>query len=139
MTQLAPYLHFNGNCKEAMTFYRDCLGGKLDLQIVGDSPAAASMPKEAHNQVMHSVLDVDGFQLMASDMFDASEVVRGNAFSMTVICKDKAEVDALFNKLAAGGTVTDPVKEEFFGTFGALTDKFGVRWMFQANKQPAQV
>jgi len=30
--------------------------------------------------------------------------------------------------------VIDPLKEVFVGVFGALNDKFGVRWMFQAAR-----
>ena len=30
--------------------------------------------------------------------------------------------------------MTDSLKEQFFGTYGALNDKFGVRWMFQSNQ-----
>jgi uncharacterized glyoxalase superfamily protein PhnB len=34
-----------------------------------------------------------------------------------------------------GAEVTDPLKEQFFGTYGTLNDKFGVRWMFQTDKK----
>jgi PhnB protein len=36
MTQINGYLHFNGDCREAMTFYRECLGGELSLQTIGE-------------------------------------------------------------------------------------------------------
>jgi PhnB protein len=41
---------------------------------------------------------------------------------------------ALFEKLSEGAELTDPLTEQFFGTYGALSDKFGVRWMFQTGK-----
>jgi PhnB protein len=41
----------------------------------------------------------------------------------------------LFERLSEGAEVTDPLKEQFFGTYGALNDKFAVRWMFQADKK----
>jgi uncharacterized glyoxalase superfamily protein PhnB len=44
------------------------------------------------------------------------------------------ELKALFERLSEGAEVTDPLEEEFFGTYGALNDKFGVRWMFQTDK-----
>jgi PhnB protein len=43
------------------------------------------------------------------------------------------EVRALFERLSEGAEVTDPLKEQFFGTYGALNDKFGVRWMFHTE------
>jgi PhnB protein len=42
-------------------------------------------------------------------------------------------VRALFERLSEGAEVTDPLKEQFFGTYGALNDKFGVRWMFHTE------
>jgi PhnB protein len=57
-------------------------------------------------------------------------------FSLSLTCKDAAEVDA---KLAAlgqsGGSVTMPGSETFFAKkFGMVKDKFGVHWMILAPK-----
>jgi PhnB protein len=43
------------------------------------------------------------------------------------------ELKNLFTKLSEGANVTDPLKEEFHGTYGALNDRFGIRWMFHSN------
>ncbi len=43
------------------------------------------------------------------------------------------ETREFFEKLSEGAEVTDLLKEQFFGTYGALNDKFGVRWMFRAD------
>jgi PhnB protein len=136
MAQLNPYIHFDGNCKEAMNFYKDALGGDLTLQTIGESPMAGGMPKEEHNKVLHSVLTKDGFVLMASDMMQADRVVRGNAYTLCLVCNSKQEIETLYSKLSAGGNVTHPLKEEFFGTFGDCTDKYGVDWMFQFGSAP---
>jgi len=34
MAHLNPYLSFDNQCREAMNFYKDCLGGTLELQKV---------------------------------------------------------------------------------------------------------
>jgi len=136
MAQLVPYLHFKGNCREAMTFYSDCLGAKLNLMTVGESQMAAQMPKEMHGNILHATLEKDGFVLMASDMVLPGGGVPGNALTLCLVCKSKAEIETLFSKLAAGGNVTTPLKEEFFGTFGDLTDKYGFDWMFQFDSKP---
>lgn len=133
MAQLTPYLTFNGNCLEAMEFYRDCLGGDLTLQTVGESPAKDQMPTAMHNNVMHSQLVAGDLVFMASDMMGPGELVRGNGISLCIIGRSKAELQDFFARLAEGGTVGQPLQETFFGTFGALTDKFGVNWMFQAD------
>ena len=136
MAKLNPYLHFNGTCQEAMTFYKECLGAELKMQTVGESPMAAEMPKEAHKNVIHAVLEKDGFVLMASDMMEPGATVRGNTVTLCVVCSSKQEIETLFSKLSAGGKVGHPLKEEFFGTFGDLTDKFGFNWMFQFGTSP---
>ena len=46
MTTIITYLTFNGNCREAMTFYKECLGGELHFQTVGVSPHSSKMPKK---------------------------------------------------------------------------------------------
>ena len=38
MLHCTPFLLFDGNCAEAMTFYHTCLGGELTLTKLGDTP-----------------------------------------------------------------------------------------------------
>ena len=134
MAQLNPYLTFNGNCREAMEFYKACLGGELSIMGVGDSPVKDQMPAESQNNVMHSMLRSDGMVLMASDMMMPGELVKGNAITLAIIGRSKAALETFFTKLSEGGNVTQPLQETFFGIFGTLTDKFGLNWMFQADK-----
>jgi len=74
-------------------------------------------------------------EISASDWLRPDQTpVRGNTVCMYLSGVTPEELKVLFNKLSDGAEVTDPLKEVFFGTYGALNDKFGVRWMFQANK-----
>ncbi|HSW96357.1 MAG TPA: VOC family protein [Candidatus Saccharimonadales bacterium] len=134
MTQLSAYLTFNGNCKEAMEFYKACLGGELTLNTVGESPMAASMP-DKKDQILHSMLKSDAIILMASDMVMAGEVKPGNTVTLCIHGGTKEELQTFFTKLSEGGKVTHELKEEFFGTYGDLTDKYGFQWAFQADTQ----
>src|SRR5262245_15599758 len=101
MAQLNPYLHFNGNCREAMTFYKDCFGVELKLQTVGESPMAAQSPKEAHNNVFHAYLSKDGFVLMGADMMEPGAPVQGNTVTLCVVGRSKQEIEPLYSKLSA--------------------------------------
>ncbi len=49
MIKLHSYLTFNGNCREAMTFYSDCLEGELTFQTIGESPLSNNMPQKMKN------------------------------------------------------------------------------------------
>jgi PhnB protein len=37
MTQINAYLTFNGNCREAMVFYKEYLAGEMTMQAVNQS------------------------------------------------------------------------------------------------------
>jgi PhnB protein len=75
--------------------------------------------------------------LLASDMVGPEGVKKGNDVSLTLVCSSKAEIETSFSKLSAGGKVAHPLKEEFFGTYGDLTDKYGINWMFTYEKPKA--
>ena len=57
MLRATPFLLFDGNCAEAMTFYHKCLGGELTLTKLGDSPMKNKLPpeKEIHTLYLSSV------------------------------------------------------------------------------------
>ena len=92
---------------------------------------ASSFPPEAQNNVLHSELVSDAIHLFASDMSDPAALNTGEKVSLCLVCTTKEEVETLYTKLSEGGKAEHPLKEEFFGTFGDLTDKFGFRWMLQ--------
>ena len=135
MTQINTYLNFDGITRDAMTFYQQCLGGELIMQKVAESPMAAQMPSEMGAKILHSSLTKDGLLLMASDMLGRS-TVNGNNVMLCINCGSEEEINSFFNNLAAGGKINDPLQQSFWGaTFGKLTDKFGVHWMFNYSKK----
>jgi PhnB protein len=114
-----------------MSFYRDCLGGELTLQAIKDTPLGAQCKEGTENDIMHSTLQKDGLLLMASDMIGPEGLHQGNNMSLCVNCSSEEEIRTFFQNLSSGGTVIDPLKQQFWGAlFGVLTDKFGIRWLF---------
>ncbi len=109
VARLNPYLKFNGNCREAMEFYRKCLGGELKILTVGESPMASKMPSEMKNKVMHSMLEKDGMIIMAADMMVPGEVIKGNDISLSIIGKSQGEIETYFSKLSEGGSLIHPL------------------------------
>lgn len=135
MTQINAYLNFNNNCREAMGFYKDCLGGELTLQTIGDSPMGAGCSAAMKDQILHSTLLKNGLVLMGSDMMGPDGFVQGNTVSLSLNCGSEEEINTFFSKLSAGGKIMEPLKQQFWGaTFGVFTDKFGVRWMLNYDK-----
>lgn len=131
MAKLTPYLMFNGNCSEAMNFYKEVLGGELWIQKVSESPMA-NPEAEGQDNVMHSSLTGENMTLFASDMSD-EETTTGTKVELCISTATREELESIFDKMSDGAEITSPLKTEFFGTFGALTDKFGIRWMFQTD------
>lgn len=130
MALLNSYLTFNGNCREAMTFYKECLGGKLELQTIADSPMAEQMPPKMKECILHSTLKSGGIVIMGSDM-TPKNLIKGNAVSMMLTFNSEEEIRKAYTNLSKDGDASHPLEVTFFGAlFGHLTDKFGHQWMF---------
>lgn len=134
MITLSTYLLLDGSCKEAMEFYHSCLGGELSISLVRETPMAAMFPPEMHNRVISSSLKSDGISLSASDwMLPNERPVPGNMICLYISGGTPSEARLLFDKLSRGASVTNPLAEQPFGLYGALNDRFGIRWMFHSN------
>jgi len=133
--QINSYLTFNGNCKEAMTFYKECLGGELSFQTVGESPLSDKMPRKMKNCILHSTLTKGALVLMGSDMVSEKGLIKGNSVSLSLHCSSEEEIKNCYANLSAGGTTNHPLEDSFWGAlFGNLTDKFGNHWILSFNK-----
>ena len=136
MTQINAYLSFNGNCRDAMTFYKDCLGGELMLQTVEGSPIEAQCPAGLKHQILHSSLTKNALILMGSDMVGPGGLKKGNNISLSLSCSSEEETNNYFSNLADGGRIVEDLKLQFWGAmFGVLTDKFGITWMLTCHKK----
>lgn len=132
--QVQTYLFFDGNCEEAVTFYRDALGAEVQaLMRFSDSPEPlppGMVPEGKENQVMHAALRIGESTIMASDSpcGEARPVFGG--FSLSLDAADEREARRLFDVLSEGGTVQMPLDRTFFSPcFGMLSDRFGISWM----------
>lgn len=128
MKELATYLTFDGNAREAMTFYAECLGAELNL--VPFSQAPFDCPAEAKDRILHARLSKGPIVLMASDAMPGMPFQQGNNFSVSIAPESLDETEQLFAALSRNGKVTMPLADAFWGArFGMLTDRFGVNWM----------
>ncbi len=136
MKRIDAYLFFEKECREAMTFYQECLGGDLSLMPIGESAAGDQMPPEKKDLIMHSSLTNGGVVLLAADNCMGGPLEKGKTMALTLNCSSDEELHNIYNKLSAGGKATHTPRVEFWGdTFGMLTDKFGVDWMLSYRPQ----
>jgi PhnB protein len=135
MAHINSYLTFNGNCHEAMTFYRDALGGELMFQTIGESPMSAQMPTKMKDYILHSTLTKGALTLMASDMVGEEGLLRGNTVLLMLNCTSGEETRRVYQNLSQGGQATHPLETTFWGAlFGGLTDKFAHHWLLIFDK-----
>lgn len=139
MGQLITYLTFNGNCREAMEFYQECLGGELYFQTLGESPKTKKLPEHMKTYIVQASLKRDDLVLMGTDMTD-EELLWGNAVSILLDCNDEDRLKAYYHNLEAEAKATQPLQETYWGElFGRLTDKYGNHWLFHCKKRDAEI
>ena len=139
MLRCIPFLLFDGNCAEAMTFYHSCLGGNLTITKLGDSPMKDLLPKEKHERTINANLKSGEVEISASDWMASPmyEPHSGDTTAIFIVGEGYDELKTVFEKLSNGAQ-----KEKFqdlhdlpFGTYGQLTDRYGVHWIFKGNKR----
>lgn len=134
--QLQSYLAFNGNCEQAMNFYKDIFDGEITmLSRFKEMPEdAMCVPEEAHDLVMHCTLQFRDCILMASDTVDVQNFNQGNNYSISVNVIDEDEASVIYAGLSENGQVVMPFAEAFWGgKFGMLVDQFGIQWMVSSG------
>ncbi len=146
MASVNIYITFNGNCEEAFNFYKSVFGG--DFPYIGrykDMPPAdggKAFSGQDGELIMHVSLPISKETvLMGSDTGGewAKDFKQGNNFSISINAGSKEEADRIFNALSAGGQVTMPLGNTFWGDyFGMFKDKFGINWMMSFNDKPKE-
>jgi uncharacterized glyoxalase superfamily protein PhnB len=136
-----PYLDFDGRCEEALDYYRTALGAEVKMLLrFADGPppspegCSAMLPPGSEKKVMHSEFCIGDTTLMASDCF-----CRGKpsfqGISIALNPPGDAEAKRLFDALADGGEVRQPLIETFFASsFGMVADRFGLAWMIAVRQ-----
>lgn len=130
VTRLIPYLNFEGNCEEALNYYKDILNGRIEIQSRYDNPAMKA-PENYKDKVLHGRLYFGDLVIYASDVFPGGTAQNGSGdVALSLDVADVATGKNVFDQLAADGKVHVPFEKQFWGSWhGNLTDKYGIRWM----------
>lgn len=128
MLGVNPYIAFQGNCRDAIEFYKTALGAEvLFSQTYGESPM--SHMGEAAN-IMHCTIKVGESTIMMCDEPRPDTAAGNGNISLAVGLNEPERARQIFDNLAAGGTVSMPLAKTFWAeAFGMVTDKFGIKWM----------
>ena len=143
--RVCTYLNFDGKTEEAFLFYKKVFRTEFlgkGVQRFGEIPAEAGHPpvaEEIKKMVLHVELPITGGHiLMGTDApkemgFTLSS---GNNMHICIEPETREEADRLFKELSAGGNVTMPMADMFFGAyFGEFSDKYGINWMINFQEK----
>ncbi len=131
---LNTYLVFNGQAEEAFKFYAQCLNAQILATFKhADTPAAAHVPADWQDKVMHIALKAGDSVLMGSDAPpDRFKAPQG--FSVNIAVDDPAEAERIFAALSEGGKIGMPIGQTFWAVrFGMLVDRYGIPWMINCE------
>ena len=131
-------INFNGNCREAVTFYAKVFEQNLPsfLTYPQDDTSLDSnfkVSEKMKNWVMYTSLNILGTTIDFSDMPDTFEFIRGNSMALTVLFADSETAKKTFDSLSNNGQVAIPFSEiQGQGFYGMVGDQFGINWVVKA-------
>lgn len=130
INKLIPYLNFEGNCEEALNYYKDILSGTVEILVRYDhSPIIVS--DNFKDKVLHGRLTFGDLEIFASDIYPESPAKKNSSdVALSLEVSDVENGIKIFDLLAEAGTVLVPFKKQFWGGWhGSAIDKYGIRWM----------
>lgn len=137
MLRLTPFLLFDGNCAEAMEFYSACFGGDLILTRLADTPMKDQFPAGQHHKIVNAYLKSAAIEFSATDWLHPTRTPKqGNTTAMYITSSQFDELRTIFDKLSDGADKEFLVdlRDMPFGTYGRLTDRYGVEWFFRGER-----
>lgn len=127
-----PFLHFNGNCKEAIEYYEDIFNGKIEVLM---TPKWTKFESEflSSDAIFHSVLTFyNGMIIMAADTRVGFVSTADNNNFIVINFESEKEIDRAYNLFAKDAIkIREELNKIFWGAkYAEFVDKFGVCWMF---------
>ena len=136
--QLNPYLFFEGTCEEALKFYEQALGAKIEAVMkYAGSPSEEHVPAEWRDKVIHARFSIGNDILFASDA-PPGHYRAPQGFSISISVNDVPKGEQIFNELKENGSVQMPFRPTFWAAgFGMCVDRFGIPWMVNCEQGQA--
>lgn len=113
MKKITPFLWFNTEAEEAARYYTSIFKNSKITKVT-HYPEGGMRPA---GTVMTVAFELDGEEFTALN--GGPHFTFNEAISLVVRCENQAELDILWDKLSAGGTIQQ---------CGWLKDKYGLSW-----------
>ncbi|MEN2282425.1 VOC family protein [Algoriphagus sp. SE2] len=137
--KIHPYLNFDGQAEEAMSFYKSILGGDFDggINYFSEIPGMDQFTEKEKKRVIYVTLKIsEEVKIMASDNMPSlsHKLDVGNHNYISLMPDSKEQGKRFFDGLSEGGEVEMPYEKVFWGSyFGSFKDKYGNGWMVNYN------
>lgn len=132
------YLMFNGNCREAVHFYKEVFNAEdPKIMTYGDAPDGppGMINEKTKDLIMHTRLIINGSTVMFSDTFPGADYTVGNNITLAYISNDSEELKAIYEKLKDGGNVLMELQETYWSKlYGQVIDRFGIQWQLNLGE-----
>ncbi|QEH42779.1 VOC family protein [Chitinophaga sp. XS-30] len=114
-TGLIPYLHFEGNCEEALNYYAGILGGTVEIRSRYDNPAM-NAPEAYREKVLHGRLHFSGLSIYTSDVFPGQKAQGSSGdVALSLTFPDEQTAQQVFDQLAKGGKTRRTFRKTVLG------------------------
>jgi len=126
---LVPTICFQGNCDEAIAFYKNAVGAEVKvINYLRDAPQGFFMDGfTSPNHVLNSDVIIYGTQVAMLD--GAKKQITGEYFTLTLFLDSAEEAATVFNNLADGGRIIEALAPQFWAALcGDVEDRFGINW-----------
>ncbi|MEM7802348.1 MAG: VOC family protein [Chloroflexota bacterium] len=128
-----PYLTFNGNCREALTFYSELFEGESPQFTLWQAEMIENIPDATTEHIMHGDVNLNGYLIAGSDQFGENYSPTGN-ISLMIDISDLADATTKFAALSEGGQIMMPFGKTFWAAgYGFCTDRFGIGWQINCS------
>jgi predicted 3-demethylubiquinone-9 3-methyltransferase (glyoxalase superfamily) len=124
-TTVTPFLIFEGNATDAMSFYISLFPDAKIINVVRYGPGASG----PEGSVMIASFSIAGQIVRCIDSPTKHDFTFTPAFSFFVECESEEQIDRLSAALSKGGKFFMPLGSYGFSRkFAWLNDRFGVSW-----------
>jgi predicted 3-demethylubiquinone-9 3-methyltransferase (glyoxalase superfamily) len=129
-TIVSPFLMFEGQAEQAMTFYVSLFEDGAITSIVRYGPQGPG----TEGSVMKASFTIAGQTILCIDSAMKHEFGFTPSFSLFVTCETEEQIRKLAAALAEGGSELMPLNNYGFSRqFAWVNDRFGVSWQLMLN------
>lgn len=130
---LIPHLHFNGNCKEAISLYEKAFDVKVDSVILNSDYAPEEYKDD--DRMPHAVMHIHGQKIFLNDRFGKKDTSTDIAVHLIVMFRNKADLLSCYDIMKEESITIDPLETLPYSPLAVqFIDKFGVQWGFMVEE-----